>query len=251
MKQLDRVAQYVYHFTSTMSYLEANSKCVSSRLLDPTRDAVYLDTLKNSYLYQTANFAAFDAAEATFRSTSGGVEVAAAAAAAKFVAEGGSYFDPATPTTPSSFPTGDLEEMAALGKAIATAAGTVDALTAQFPVVAQQFFGFGYWHRPAYGSHITATSEMSEEAILKAFDTANKASVRTDVTVQNCIVHNMDLFTRLGEPIEACFRAWSTTPIPPELSISDLVYDKNSVLVGIDAQRTAGNNYDAVRHIVF
>lgn len=250
LKQLDRVSQYVYYYISQLSYLDTAAQCMPKSIYEPTRDAVYLDKLSNPYLYLDENFDNFDAGEAAFvaeLANSGDTTAAATAAATAFVASGGVFVDPADPSGPrSGIPTGDAEFMANLGLSIATAAGTVSSLTEQLAPVAQRYFAFGYWYRPAYGSHPLAASELSEADILEIYDDALKAAVRSDVTATNCILHNMDTTTRNGEVIRSCFQVWSSTFSPPELATGDARFDGNGKLTSVNAQRTAINNYNPV-----
>lgn len=199
LKQLASVAPSVFYWFTQLQSTEASAQCLETALLQPVRDALYFRSLSNPRLYQTSNFAAFAAGQtAVLAALAGGADrtTAGGAGVAAFVGAGATFYSGTNPLAPtaaidgawlaandaskpwsvenrfrivlnelSRFLAGELRTN--LATAIVTAALTATQLQTNWATVIQAYFSFGYWWRPAYGSHRTATAVLSTEEILE------------------------------------------------------------------------------------
>jgi hypothetical protein len=243
LKQLQQVSQYVYYWFNQAQPAVAAlglDTCLNDKLLQPTRDAIYFSELGNHlFSYQTANFAAFTAAENAFLlefGTSGDASAAATAGVVAFVSAGGQEYPASNPTTPQA-PSAPFQ--AVLAVAVGTAAGTAATLSSSFPDTNQAFFGFGYWHRPAFGAHFQALRDMTETEVVSVINDGILAANNPAVGATECISHSGPG----DETIQGCFMAWSTSKLPYQLSIGNLKFD-NTTLTSVGASRTAGSVFN-------
>eukprot|EP00055_Hartaetosiga_balthica_P015606 m.93335 g.93335 ORF g.93335 m.93335 type:complete len:1568 (-) comp8910_c0_seq1:842-5545(-) len=266
LKMLDRISSYMYYFTSLDMFSDhaSRTQCLETRFTQPSKDGAYLNALDGEWLtYSAPNFPAFTAAEVAFdASIANGDSLSAAAAIGvnTFVANGGVRFD--FTNSSNSFPLGSAKGLAflatssgqafasKLGTAIATGASTATAINDQFPLIVQALFSFGYWYRPSYGSHPLSQSNLTTPEILAVFDDAITNTANPSITISECITHNTDSVSFLGDPVLGCFLAWSGSILPYELSLGSLEYDEFDNLISIPTQRIAGSNF-AESHISF
>lgn len=145
-----------------------------------------------------------------------------------------------------------------VGSAVASAAPTASLIVLQFTEVVKALASFGFWYRPAYGTHPLANSALSTEEILAIYQSAIEASQVNDISIAECISHNTDPVDMTGRPVLSCFLAWSGTKLPHELTLGRLIFsntipssrETTARLLRVESQRTGGSNYHS-DHQVF
>eukprot|EP00056_Hartaetosiga_gracilis_P011142 m.166915 g.166915 ORF g.166915 m.166915 type:complete len:1584 (-) comp13457_c1_seq1:36-4787(-) len=266
MKQLDRVSQYMYYFTQLDMFKPhwEQTQCLETRFTQPSKDGAYLNALGGDVAtYSGTNFAAFTAAEEAFDAAVGlgdSIADAATAGVTAFVANGGIKVDVTnrtnslvlgSPRGQAYLATSEGQSFTTtLGTAILTAASSASQINAQFPLIVQAFFSFGYWYRPTFGTHPLSTQNLTTEEIVAVFDDAIKNARNPNITITECISHNTDPVSFLGDPVLGCVLTWSGTALPYELSLGRLEFDDNGNLLTIGSQRVAGSGF-AESHLSF
>ena len=259
-RQLDSVSPYLFAWITLFAHEEATHQCMT-KVTQPTKAYVYLTQLGAArHAYQAANFPAFEAAElaamgtllADMTAISQARQVALLTFSSMAV-----YYDESDPLA-LPVPMTNAAVVAYLD----TAAGRQysDALEVAILTAVQaalrengvlQYniaysFQLGYAIKPAYGSHYSATSKLSDEELQSLVSTAIANAGNPAATALTCAVGNTNITTLQGDPLEACLFSYTGRPIPVDRVLADLSYANNGTVTRVGRMQSVINNFDAV-----